>query len=788
MKGYRIILLVVALWGALSAFAQLNNGTNNQYSYSATGANAGNRDRQGNVRDTTAVNDANTVPIGLKAWKIDPRFGNIIDATVDSLLTGFQNSGDNGGTTLQFNHLGNLGAPRQNRIFFNRELESQSYFSDPYDFSVVKANTMSFINTLSPYTDIRYYKSFSSKYSEEYFKSYFAVNVNKKLGFGFHANYLYGRGMYTAQSTAFFNGGLWATYRGDKYELHALLNMDNLKMAENGGITDDRYITDPVEMAEGKKEYDPIDIPVNFNKMWNHNTNFHFFMTHRINLGFYKEVVTDSAPNPEKTLANDSINAVVLANDSTSITLRPVGAMASEKPEGQPSDSAAVAQAPQKGPKGKKPMPAGTELAKPADDGHNEIMAGEPSDAHPDSTAMPPRQFVPVTSIIHTVQLDMDKRRFISYDNNKTAEYYAHQFFTDSTDIIKHNSVRNTFALQLREGFNKWAKAGLTAFVTHEWRQFTLPDSVPGSKLRSARDYKENNLSIGGELRKAEGKALHYTLLGEYALTGADAGQYQLTAKGDLNMHILKDSINVGVNAYIKNLNPIFYFRHFHSKHYWWDNDDLEKTMRTRIEGHLSSEKLGTSLRAGIENIKNYTYLNNASEPVTTGEKTTAWKNNAVVSQCGDNIQVINAMLRQRFSVGILHLDAEVTYQKTSNEKALPLPKWNCYGNLYIKTALDKKVLKVELGAEVSYFSKYYAPDYSPVIGQYYLQNPENTVEIGGYPLINPYVNLHLKRTRIFLKMFNAYQPKDNLRYFWAPHYPLNPTQFRLGITWNFYD
>ncbi|MDO4948660.1 MAG: putative porin [Bacteroidales bacterium] len=745
MKRLGIILLIVGLWCCTGVFAQLNNGANGQYSYSATGYDAGNRDRQGNPRDTTAVNDANTVPIGLKAWRIDSRFGNITDVPVDSLLTGFQNSNDNGGTTLQFNHLGNLGAPRQNRIFFNREEESQSYFADPYDFSVVKANTMSFTNTLSPYTDIRYYKSFSSKYSEEHFKSYFAVNVNKKLGFGFHANYLYGRGMYTAQSTAFFNGGVWATYRGDKYDLHALLNMDNLKMTENGGITDDRYITDPVDMAEGKKQYDAIDIPVNFSKMWNHNTNIHFFLTHRINLGFYKEMATTTDDTPA--------TAEPAAADSTSVT------------------------APQK-----------AEPSPPAASKNTETMAETPENAQPDSTATPQREFVAVTSIIHTVQLDLDKRRFISYDNNNTAKYYANQFFTDSTDIMKHNAVKNTFALQLREGFNKWAKAGLTAFITHEWRQFTLPDSVPGSNLRATKDYKENNLSIGGELRKAQGKALHYTLLGEYHLTGADAGQYQLTACGDLNMNILKDSVSLGVNAYVKNLNPIFYFRHFHSKHYWWDSEEMEKTLRTRIEGHLTSKKLGTALRVGVENIKNLTYLENVSEPVTKDGKTTAWKNNATVSQCGDNIQVANAMLRQQFRLGILHLDAEVTYQKTSNASVLPLPEWNCYGNLYIKTTLAKKVLKLEMGAEVAYFSKYNAPDYSPVIGQYYLQNPENTVEIGGYPLVNPYINLHLKRTRIFLKMYNAYQPKDNLRYFWAPHYPLNPTQLRLGITWTFYD
>lgn len=32
-------------------------------------------------------------------------------------------------------------------------------------------------------------------------------------------------------------------------------------MAENGGITDDRYITNPLDMAEGKKEYSANENP-----------------------------------------------------------------------------------------------------------------------------------------------------------------------------------------------------------------------------------------------------------------------------------------------------------------------------------------------------------------------------------------------------------------------------------------------------------------------------------------------------------------------------------------------
>ena len=698
MKHISIFICLLCCLLPLSA----QNTLSNQFGTSASGRSLGTHDRNGNPIDTTAVTDAKSIPIGLYQWKVTRRLGNIIPVPVDTLQSSFKNSNDPAGPTGQYNYLGNLGAPRLSRIFFDRKEESQFFFTDPYDQTVLRPEDVTFTNTLSPYTNLTYYKSFNSRYSEERFKSYFAVNANKKLGFGFYVDYVYGRGMYNNQSTAFFNGGLFASYRGDKYDMHFIFNNDNLKMRENGGITDDRYITDPLDMAEGKKQYTSNDIPTLLNKTWNHNTSYHGFLTHRFNLGFYEE-----------------------KEDSTQ------------------ADSITVSE-----------------------------------------------KFVPVTSFIHTLELDFNGRKYITQDDAQNRELYEHTYFgNDSIDKDRRTSVRNTLGISLREGFNKWAKAGLTAFLTHEYRDFSLPDStdVPGQRI--FKHYKENVLYAGGELLKEQGNLLHYKVLGEVAIAGEDAGQFRLEGNGDLNLNLLGDSVRLDVNAYVKNLNPVFFYRNFHSKHYWWDNNDLSKIMRTRLEGKLTSKKLGTTLRAGVENIKNYTYLANTSVPVTNPSgQTVSFKNNAAVFQHSGNIQVFTAMLQQKLKFGIFHLDGEVVYQKSSEQSILPLPELSAYGNLYLKTGLAKNVLQVELGADVRYFTKYNAPDYSPVIGQFYLQNPENEISIGGCPMIDVYANLHLKRTRIFVMLYNANQTMGNSRYFLAPHYPISPRILKLGISWNFFD
>ncbi len=696
----KIIFAAILFLTCVTLSAQ--NTIPNQYSQfggSASGMDGNRYDRNGNPIDTTAVIDANTIPIGLFSWKIDERLGNIFETPVDTIQHAFQNTNDTGGPTGHYTYLGNLGAPRISHVFFERKETSQFFFTDPYDFTVRRPEDIVYTNTKSPFTNLTYYKQGDGRYGEERFKAYFAVNVNKRLGFGFDIDYTYGRGKYTSQSTALFNGNLFAYYRGDNYDMHFSFINENLKVAENGGIADDRYITHPLEMAEGRKTYATYDIPINLNDIWNKNTGYHAFLTHRYNLGFYRDV----------TQENDTVTRTV---------------------------------------------------------------------------------FVPVTSFIHTVKMDMNRRKYISYDKEQNQTYFQNNYLgNDSTDVTKHFSIKNTVGISLREGFNKWAKAGLTAFMSFEHRRFTLTDTLDGTAgRRIPTNHKENILSVGGQLIKEQGKTIHYNVLGEVALIGEDAGQFSVEGQGDLNFRLFGDTVRLEANAYIKNLNPTFYFRHFHSKHYWWDNEDLSKIMRTRIEGKLNIDRWRTQLKVGVENIKNYTYLDNTSIKITDKQNEVSFKNNIAVRQHSGNIQVFNAALRQDFKLGILHLDNEVVYQKSSNQQVLPLPDLVLYHNLYIQFGLAKRVLNIELGADVRYFTQYYAPDYAPAIGQFYLQNPETRFKLGGYPLVNAYLNLHLKRTRIFVQMYNLIQGTGEKSYFLAPHYPLNPRILKVGLSWNFFD
>lgn len=733
MKRESAFILILTFCSALAASAQEEFGQPPYDDYGNIEDEAGNRFMWG--RDTTS-NDNDNIPIGMFVWTIDEKFGNVRPAEMDTIPQDFQNFNHTSGPTGQYNYLGNLGSPRLSRLFFDRRPYTNFIFADPFDYFYTPVNEFLFANTKSPITNLSYHSSGNKQNGEDRLRAYFASNINKIAGIGFKFDYLYGRGYYNNQATSLFNGSLYGYYRGDHYNMHAWISVNHMRLGENGGIEDDTYITRPEDFT---RSYSSRDIPTNLSSNWNRNEDQTYFLTHRYNLGFYRDVeLPDSirpVMPPDSTLfagLQDSIRQVILASpERTKLTL---------------------------------------------DSLQNAFWAAQNI----------PQEFIPVTSFIHTINIRNAKHAYYSYDTPDN--YYTNHFYGETDNVrdrTKAFAVKNTLGISLREGFNKWAKAGLTAFASHELRQFRLPDLMGGTLY--TKTYTEHNINVGGELSKTMGRALHYGVLGEITLAGADLGQFDVTGNADLNFRLFKDTVQLAAKAYIKNLNQSFYMRHYHTQFTWWDNTDLNKELRTRIEGSLAFKRTGTRLTVGVENLTNYTYFATVKTPVLNenGEATGNYSNDVAVRQNTGSIQVFSAKLNQNFKFGIFHWDNEIAYQKSSNANALPLPDISAYSNIYLVFRIAK-VLRVQLGGDVRYFTEYYAPDYAPVIQQFTIQDPQTRIKIGNYPLCNVYANLHLKHCRIYVAYNHVSQYSGNS--FWAPHYPMNPRTFHFGLSWNFFN
>ena len=110
------------------------------------------------------------------------------------------------------------------------------------------------------------------------------------------------------------------------------------------------------------------------------------------------------------------------------------------------------------------------------------------------------------------------------------------------------------------------------------------------------------------------------------------------------------------------------------------------------------------------------------------------------------------------------------------------MPDLSVYTNLYLKFKLAK-VLSVQIGADMHYNTAYYAPYYEAATQQFQVQDE---VKVGNYPLINAYVNFHLKQARFFVTAYNLSSKFVSPNYFSLAHYPLNPMVLKMGVAVRF--
>lgn len=748
-------------------------------------------DEDGNVTRRSTKHNADSlgtdkeIPKGIKVWTVDERFGDIRKAELDTVPHMFMNTIFGTGLRGEYNTLGNVGTPRINRVFIDRQDDGQFLFTQPYDYFVKPVSTFHFTNTLSPFTNLTYNTAGNRTNGEDHFTAKFGVNAGKRLGVGFNFDYIYGRGYYQNQSTSHFNYTMYGSYLGDRYQAHLLFSTNHQKVTENGGITDDNFVLHPESFDD---DFATNEIPTVLENNWNRNDNQHVFLSHRYNVGFKRKVKMTEEEIKAKKFAMEA------KRDSEERKRREEERRKAEDEgrdfnednvkekktyAGRPSDAKIAGNEPTATDsigKGGRINVDSKEMA----DSLAKVSAKAAAD-----TMWMKDEYVPVTSFIHTMKLDNYKRIYQAY--NTPADFYADNYVAgpyagDSIyDKTSHLRLQNTFAISMLEGFNKWAKAGVKAFVTSDLRRFVLPSSDSNTATTS---YNEHNLSVGGQLSKTEGKTLHYNVTAETWLLGEDLGQLKIDGAVDLNFPLFGDTVTLAAKGFFHRNNPTFYYRHYHSRHFWWDNTSLSKELHSRVEGLFSYRKTNTTLRVAFDEIQNYTYLamgyNIADDYSRKG-------NTMEVRQKGGAITLLTLSLAQNFKLGPLNWENVITYQKSTDNDVLPVPDLNIYTNLYLRFKIAQ-VLKCDFGADGRYFTKYYAPDYSPALGQYAVQTGDNRVQTGNYPLVNIYANFHLKHTRFFVMMSHVNAGSGNRQYFLTPHYPLNQRVFRFGLSWNFFN
>lgn len=371
MKYFPYILFILYCFSIISLKAQRGGGSD-RGGFSLSSIMTAKKE----IPDSLLVKDS--LARRINAYHLSYRLGEPEEAPMDTNRLNTANSTLMEGHGLAVSYLGNLGSPSQSRIFSERKEDRDFIFADAYNYYIITPTNALFYDTKVPYTHINYTSMGSGLNKEEQLKGVLTTNFGKEINIGVDADYMYGRGYYNSNGTKLLNYRFFGSYRSDRYEMNAYFYSRNFVNNENGGLTDDRYITDFENITEGKNNVDTKGFPVRYADTWNRVKGGQLFLTHRYNLGFTKEL------SQKDTLGN------------------------------------------------------------------------------------PLEVFIPVSSIVHTLDFNRNSRRFISESDTIDNQYKNRYGSSDSIpdDITSSWNLNNTLAISLREGFQDWAKFGLSAFIS----------------------------------------------------------------------------------------------------------------------------------------------------------------------------------------------------------------------------------------------------------------------------------------------------------------------------------
>jgi hypothetical protein len=256
-------------------------------------------------------------------------------------------------------------------------------------------------------------------------------------------------------------------------------------------------------------------------------------------------------------------------------------------------------------------------------------------------------------------------------------------------------------------------------------------------------------------------KLFRLNFIADYEFGNAYSGDYSL--KGLIVLHWKFGDLSYSLSNAMQEADRLMI--HYSSNHFRWDNT-FRKT--SYVLNNFSYQF--RTLKAGFNlfNIGSFVYFDTLAMP----------------EQLADNMNVVAVYLKKLTNLGNWSLNVSGVYQRVSNS-ALRVPELAAKASFYYTNDLFKKVTILQAGIDVFYNTSYFGNAYMPATKSFYLQNRKKT---GDYFYGDFFLNLQVKRARLFLKYVNLGFFLNDFRYYTVPSYPMQDGGFRFGVNWMFYD
>jgi hypothetical protein len=155
-------------------------------------------------------------------------------------------------------------------------------------------------------------------------------------------------------------------------------------------------------------------------------------------------------------------------------------------------------------------------------------------------------------------------------------------------------------------------------------------------------------------------------------------------------------------------------------------------------------------------------------------------------AQYANTINYLSVKASKEFRFWKLALDNTLLYQKVDQSDAiLNVPEFLTRNTLYYSQEMFHKSLFFQTGITFNYFTNYFANDYNPVVGEFFVQNNK---EIGNFANFDFFFNARIQRTRIYLIAEHFNSSLSGYNYYSAPNTPYRDFTIRFGVVWNFFQ
>ena len=383
----------------------------------------------------------------------------------------------------------------------------------------------------------------------------------------------------------------------------------------------------------------------------------------------------------------------------------------------------------------------------------------------------------------------MDETKTYIYTDSSNSAYFGGRVYnTTINDRVRWKIFSNKFETKLINPLLGELTAGVVYSNIDYF--FEVPEGTPEEVLPLALETNQGFLNAD-YLFKWRGFDLtaHFnkTILGD-RLSDEVSVQGKISLKNEIFFEGKLSFINKSPN-----LNFIRYRSNYAA--YNWHNENLENEKITNLSATLSHPKWG-SISGWLQRLDNFTYYNQLFAEVEAGAEPPLLENQLFteVVQSADPITYLKLRYQSHYTLGKFALTNTAQYQKVMNDnpsievteaQVINVPEWNLRSTISFSSDAFKKALFFQAGITGHYFSRYYADQYNPLLGDFIRQDRHT---IGEYPRIDVFVNAKIKQTRIYFKYEHINSSFTGYNFYSAVGYPYRDRIIRFGVVWNFFQ